>query len=83
MKAWLARHPRFHPHFTPTYASSLNQVEHWFARITHRAIRRGSFRTVQELIARIERFVKRYNDTARPFRWTATADSVLANSIDL
>jgi transposase len=78
VKAWLARHPRFHLHFTPTYASWLNQVERWFALITQRAIRRGSFRTVRELIDRIERFVKTYNETARPFRWTATADSLLA-----
>lgn len=77
VKAWLARHPRFHLHFTPTYASWLNQVERWFALITHRAIRRGSFRKVRELVDRIERFVKSYNETARPFRWTATADSIL------
>jgi len=77
VKAWLARHPRFHLHFTPTYASWLNQVERWFALITQRAIRRGSFRKVRELVDRIERFVKSYNETARPFRWTATADSIL------
>src|SRR5438874_8753041 len=77
VKAWLARHPRFHLHFTPTYASWLNQVERWFALITQRAIRRGSFRRVRELVDRIERFVKSYNETARPFRWTATADSIL------
>lgn len=78
VRAWLARHPRFHLHFTPTYASWLNQVERWFALITQRAIRRGSFRTVRELVERIDRFVTRYNETARPFRWTATADSILA-----
>lgn len=78
VKAWLARHLRFHLHFTPTYASWLNQVERWFALITQRAIRRGSFRKVRELIERIERFVQSYNETARPFRWTATADSILA-----
>jgi transposase len=78
VRAWLARHPRFHLHFTPTYASWLNQVERWFALITQRAIRRGSFRTVRELMARIERFIKSYNATARPFRWTATADSIIA-----
>jgi transposase len=77
VKAWLARRPRFHLHFTPTYASWLNQVERWFGLITQRAIRRGSFRTVRELIQRIERFVEQYNLTARPFRWTATADSIL------
>jgi putative transposase len=78
VRTWLARHPRFHTHFTPTYASWLNQVERWFALITQRAIRRGSFRKVRELIDRIERFVKNYNETARPFRWIATADSILA-----
>jgi putative transposase len=78
VKAWLARHPRVHLHFTPTYASWLNQVERWFALITQRAIRRGSFRKVRELVERIERFVRSYNETARPFRWTATADSILA-----
>jgi putative transposase len=77
VKAWLARRPRFHLHFTPTYASWLNQVERWFALITQRAIRRGSFRTVRELTQRIDRFVETYNKTARPFRWTATADSIL------
>lgn len=60
VKAWLARHPRVHRHFTPTYASWLNQVERWFALITPRAIRRGSVRQVRELIERIERFVERF-----------------------
>lgn len=78
VKAWLARRPRYHLHFTPTYASWLNQVERWFGLITQRAIRRGSFRTVRELVQRIDTFVTRYNRTATPFRWTATADSILA-----
>lgn len=78
VKAWLARHPRYHLHFTPTYASWLNQVERWFGLITQRAIRRGSFRNVRELIERIDRFVKSYNETARPFDWTATGDSIMA-----
>ena len=78
VKAWLARHPRYHVHFTPTYASWLNQVERWFGHITQRAIRRGSFRTVRELVQRIETFVTRYNHTATPFVWTATADSIFA-----
>src|SRR6059036_2939170 len=78
VKAWLARHPRYHLHFTPTYASWLNQVERWFGLITQRAIRRGSFRTVRELVQRIDTFVTRYNRTATPFTWTATADSILA-----
>lgn len=78
VRAWLARRPRYHVHFTPTYASWLNQVERWFGLITQRAIRRGSFRTVRELVQRIDTFVTRYNRTATPFRWTATADSILA-----
>src|SRR5881296_1129724 len=78
VRAWLARRPRYHVHFTPTYASWLNQVERWFGLITQRAIRRGSFRTVRELVQRIDTFVTRYNRTATPFTWTATADSILA-----
>jgi transposase len=78
VRSWLARHPRYHLHYTPTYASWLNQVERWFALITSRTIRRGSFRTVRELIRRIEFFIGHYNEGARPFAWTATADSILA-----
>ena len=78
VRAWLARRPRYHLHFTPTYASWLNQVERWFGLITQRAIRRGSFRTVRELVQRIDTFVTRYNRTAAPFAWTATPDSILA-----
>jgi transposase len=78
VKAWLARHARFHLHYTPTYASWLNQVERWFALITHQAIRRGSFRSVRELIRKIDRYVTLYNTHKRPFVWTATADSILA-----
>ena len=74
----LVRRPRFHLHFTPTYASWLNHVERWFGLITQRAIRRGSFRTVRELIRRIDTFITHYNSTAGPFAWTATADSILA-----
>jgi putative transposase len=77
VKAWLAQRPRFHLHFTPTYASWLNQVERWFALITDRAIRRGSYSSVKQLIARIEQFVAAYNKTSAPFVWTATADSIL------
>jgi putative transposase len=77
VKRWLATHPRCHVHYTPTYASWLNQVEIWFNLITQRAIRRGTFRSVKELIDKIERFVKEYNSESRPFVWTATADSIL------
>src|SRR5258708_7106220 len=78
VKAWLARHPRFHLHYTPTYASWLNQVERWFALITHRAIRPGSFPSVRDLVQKIDRFVAHYNTHKRPFAWTATADSIFA-----
>ncbi len=77
VKRWLARHPRYHLHFTPTYASWLNQVERWFGMITQRAIRRGSFGSVRHLVERIDDFVAHYNTDARPFLWTATADSIL------
>jgi transposase len=77
VRRWLARHPRYHLHFTPTYASWLNQIERWFALITQRAIRRSSFTSVPQLVAKIDQFVTRYNREARPFLWTATADSIL------
>ncbi len=78
VKAWLARHRRFHIHFTPTYASWLNQVERWFALITHQAIRRDSFRSVRDLVRKIDGYVTYYNTHKRPFVWTATADSIFA-----
>jgi len=77
VKAWLARHPRWHIHFIPTYSSWLNQVERFFGLITEKAIRRGSFRSVKELVGKIDHFVTHYNKTCKPFIWTATADSVL------
>jgi putative transposase len=78
VKAWLARHPRFHLHYTPTYSSWLNQVERWFGLITQRAIRRGSFTSVTDLRRQIERFVTDWNQHPHPFKWTATAESILA-----
>ena len=77
VRAWLARHPRWHLHFTPTYASWLNQVERFFALITQRAIRRGSFVSVADLVRKIDRFVQHHNANAAPFIWTATAHSIL------
>jgi len=78
VKRWLAARPRFHVHFTPTYASWLNQVEIWFNRITQRAIRRGTFRSVKELIEKIDQYAETSNDHAQPFVWTATADSIFS-----
>jgi putative transposase len=77
VRRWLASRPRYHVHYTPTYASWLNQVEIWFNIITQKAIRRGTFRSVRDLISKIEHFVGAYNTKARPFVWTATADSIL------
>ena len=77
VRTWLAQRPRFHMHYTPTYSSWLNQVERWFGLITQRAIRRGSFRSVKELVQKIDDFVQHYNRKHRPFIWTATADSIL------
>ena len=77
VKRWLADRPRYHIHFTPTYASWLNQVEIWFHLITQKAIRRGSFSSVTQLKERIRHFTDHYNPGARPFVWTATADSIL------
>lgn len=78
VKAWLAARPRWHMHFIPTYSSWLNQVERFFAIITDKAIRRGSFTSVKELTQKIDSFVSQYNETCRPFAWTATADSILS-----
>jgi putative transposase len=77
VRAWLAQRPRFHMHYTPTYSSWLNQVERWFGLITQRAIRRGSFSSVKDLVQKIDDFVQHYNCKHRPFLWTATADSIL------
>ena len=78
VKAWLAARPRWHMHFIPTYSSWLNQVERFFSIITGKAIRRGSFASVKELVNKIDHFVAHYNQNCKPFTWTATADSILA-----
>lgn len=78
VKAWLANRPRWHMHFVPTYSSWLNQVERFFAIITDKAIRRGSFTSVKELTTKIDNFVSQYNHNCKPFTWAATADSILA-----
>jgi len=76
VRLWLAQRPRYHLHLTPTYASWLNQVEIWFSLISRKTIRRGSFRNVKALIAKINQFVHAYNADSKPFAWTATADSI-------
>ena len=77
VRRWLASHPRFHVHFTPTSASWLNLVERWFAEITRKRIRRGTFRSVPELIKAINDYIRENNKHPKPFIWTASAESIL------
>jgi len=79
VNAWLARHPRITLHFTPTSGSWLNMVEIFFGIITRQAIRRGTFRSVHELTDAIRRYIDAYNERAKPFVWTKTADQILAH----
>ena len=76
---WLARHPRFHLHFTPTGASWLNLVERWFAALTEKQIRRGAHRSTRELEDAIRRYIEATNHHPKPFVWTKTADEILAS----
>jgi transposase len=69
---WLKRHPNVHFHFTPTRASWLNQVEIWFSILAGKALRGASFNSLGELKAHIATFIESYNETARPFEWTAS-----------
>src|ERR1700694_1445332 len=78
VKRWLAARPRFHVHFTPTYASWLNQGEIRGTRIPQQPSRRGTFRSVKELVENIDQYVQTTNNHAQPFVWTATADSIFA-----
>ena len=77
VKAWLAKRPRFHLHFTPTSSSWLNQVERFFGKITDKAIRRGVFHSVDDLVAAIDEYLRVHNDDPEPFAWTATAEQIL------
>ena len=77
VQAWLERHRRFHLHFTPTSASWLNMVEIFFGQLTDKAIRRGIFHSVPDLIAAIERYLAAHNDNPQPFQWTATTEQIL------
>jgi transposase len=77
VNAWLAKHPRFHLHFTPTASSWLNLVERWFRELTEKAIRRGVFHSVPDLISAIDAFLAAHNQDPKPFVWTASIDSIL------
>lgn len=76
--AWLARHPRWTFHFTPTSASWLNAVEGFFSALTRRRLRRGVFRSIVELQEAINRYIAEHNDDPAPFVWTKTADQITA-----
>jgi transposase len=77
VKAWLAKHPRFHMHFTPTGSSWINQVERWFGFLTDQKIRRGAHKSVQALEADIREWITDWNTHPRPFLWTKTAEEIL------
>lgn len=77
VKAWLADHPRFKIHFTPTHASWLNLVEVWFSLIERQAIRRGVFKSVNDLNTKLRTYITGWNKRAHPFVWTKTADEIL------
>jgi len=79
IKAWLAKRPRYHLHFTPTHGSWLNQVERWFGLLTQRQIKRGAHKSVAALKAAIAEFLAAHNDSPKPFVWTKSADDILAS----
>jgi len=74
---WLEKHPRFHLHFTPTSSSWLNLVERWFRELTGKALRRGVFYSVPDLITAIQAYLDAHNEDPKPFVWTASIDSIL------
>ncbi len=77
IRRWLAKRPRFHVHFTPTSASWINLVERWFATLTAKQIRRGTFRSTLQLEAAIKNYIAICNEDSRPFVWIKTADEIL------
>ena len=77
IRGWLARHPRFHVHYTPTYSSWINQVERWFGHITEKQIRRGTHRSTNALEAAIRLYLAVYNENPKPFVWVKSADQIL------
>jgi hypothetical protein len=77
VRRWLARHPRFVLHFIPTSASWLNLVERWFAELSEKAVRRGAFRSVEELQRAIHEFLAAWYANPSPFVWTASVEKIL------
>jgi transposase len=79
IKAWLARHPRFHVHFTPTGSSWINQVERWFSYMTTQLLQRGVYKNIQALEKDIRAWIKLWNEDPRPFVWKKTAEEILTS----
>jgi transposase len=79
IKTWLARRPNYRVHFTPTSASWINQVERWFAELTRKQLRRGVHTSTKQLEDDIRAFIQRYNENPKPYRWTKSADEILAS----
>jgi len=79
VRAWLARRPHYHVHFTPTSASWINQVERWFAELTCKQLRRGVHTSTTQLEQDIGAFIKLHNQNPKPYRWTKSADEILAS----
>ena len=77
VQKWLVARPRYHIHFTPTSSSWLNQIERWFAEITRKRIRRGTFHSVRDLIKAIQDYVQHYNRNPQPFQWVASASKII------
>ncbi len=79
IRDWFLKRPRWHVHYTPTSASWINQVERFFALHTERALKRSVFRSMAELAAAIKAYINAINRDPKPFRWTKTADDILAS----
>jgi len=79
IQRWLVKHPRFTFHFTPTYSSWMNLVERWFAELTTKWLKRGTHRSVRELVASIHTWIADWNNNPRPYVWHKTADEILHN----
>ena len=79
VRTWLARRPHYHVHFTPTSSSWINQVERWFAELTRKQLQRGVHASVKDLEADIMKFVESHNENPKPFKWTKSADEILAS----
>ena len=80
VKDWLNRHPRFRVHYIPTSSSWLNLIERWFGELTSKRIRRDSFLSVDDVVAAINEFLAAWNENPRPFVWTATVESIMAET---